>query len=70
MSLNKNSSILGGFVQEFGLQLIIFKYVVMVCSSLREKLETLFFFGKIMTSLANIFTMKKAHVKINFGHKI
>ena len=70
MSLNQNSSILGGFVQAFGPQLIIFNVVVLVSSILNEKIETLFFLRKIVASLVYIFTMGKALVRIIFGHKI
>ena len=42
----------------------------MVCYIINEKLEILFFSGKIVTSLAYIFTMEKDLVKIIFGRII
>ena len=43
---------------------------MLVRSIKNEKLDFFFFFGKIVTSLAYIFTMEKALVKIIFGHKM
>ena len=58
-SLNQNSSKLGVFVHGFGPHLSIFNYVVLVRSNKNEKLDFFFFFRKIVTSLAYIFTMEK-----------
>ena len=69
-SLNQNSSKWWDFVQVFGPQLSIFYYFGVDSQHLKQKLEEKKNSGKIVTSLAYIFTMVKALVKIIFGRKI
>ena len=59
-SFNQHSNKYRDFVQAFGPQLSIFYHLVLVRSISNEKLENLFFSGKIVTSLAYIFTMEKS----------
>ena len=63
----QNSIKLRDFVQAFGPQISIFYYLMLVRSIYNEKLEILFFSGKIVTSLAYIFFRCKRMIRSHFA---